>query len=98
MRKSRPPRVHWVVLSACGLGLLLGFSLVSLATRPTAANASRLVFAALVGALLAVARLLKDLADPYGGSFSLSRANAAAAILTPTRRCVAEALARAAAH
>ena len=93
--ESRPPRAHWVVLSATGSSLVLGFAIVSAATRPATAVASRLLFTSLSLSLLVVLRLLKDLAEPFDqGGYTLAVKNAAGAILAPTRRRLVSALTR----
>ena len=68
------PLVHWVVLASTGSSLLLGFTLVSLGVRSPYAIISRLLFSALIGALLTVSRLLIDLATPFDAGSSYSAA------------------------
>ena len=68
------PLVHWVVLASTGSSLLLGFTLVSLGVRSPYAVISRLLFSALIGALLTVSRLLIDLATPFDAGSSYSAA------------------------
>ena len=68
------PLVHWVVLASTGTSLLLGFTLVSLGVRSPHAFISRVLFSALVGALLTVARLLSELATPFDAGSSYSAA------------------------
>ena len=92
--ESRPPRVHWLVLSFTGMSLVLGYAIVSVSTRPATNVISRLLFTALTSSLLAVMRLLFDLAEPFdGGGYTLSVKNTAGAILAPTRRRLVVALA-----
>ena len=73
-QEARVPLVHWVVLASTGSSLLLGFTLVSLGVRSPYAVISRLLFSALIGALLTVSRLLIDLATPFDAGSSYSAA------------------------
>ena len=93
--ESRPPMVHWLVLTSTGTSLVLGFAIVCIATRPAHALVSRTLFAALTGALLSVARLLLDLAEPFDGrGYTIAAESAAGAYLAPTRRRLVAALTR----
>lgn len=60
--ESSPPRAHWVLVAFTGSSLVLGFAIVSAATRPATAVASRALFTSLLTSLLVVLRLLRDLA------------------------------------
>ena len=70
--------------------------MVSAATRPPTAIASRLLFTSLTVSLLVVLRLLQDLAEPFHqGGYTLSVKNAAGAVLVPARRKLVASLTRA---
>jgi len=95
-QESRPPLVHWIVLSLTGSSLLLGFTIICYEVRPPHSVLSRLLFALLAAALHLVGRLLADLNTPFdaGSSFTLKADNAAGAILDPTRRRLVAVLTR----
>jgi hypothetical protein len=93
--ESTPPLAHWVVLAFTGTSLIFGFAVVSVSTREASCILSRALFTCLTGALLAVLRLLVDLAEPFDGhGYTLAAKNAAGAYLAPTRRRLVAALTR----